>query len=432
LQEYEKLKTELRSDEFSPVFEAEAEEFLKAMPEGVETHDGQRNALLKSIRDTARSEALSVVSGALQALQDTGLMSVRPPPTQQENVTDLTPEHSLSMYYETHVKPSATIKTGRGIVGLTPSGFEMYKEGVRHFSDLMGDLNIGEITNRHVKTFCDLYRRVPTNWIKRKEFKDKPLSELIEIADRTSPAPSRLSPETVNSVITGLRGVFAIAVEKEHIRSNPATGVSVPVSNDKDRDPAITVEQLNSLFSSPLFTGCASDDEFEKPGDHLIRDHRYWAHFCLLFTGARVGEMGGIHTRQVVLKPDLNGGYFEFDWTSGGDGRSIKNPSSVRRVPIHPELINLGFMEYVAKIRAEGQERLFPNWIPNLRKHELGVSNQYSSSTWIKRLYRSRLWSTLKSPAPPSNHIALPLRQPLMARLLMRERSWFLLVERTT
>ena len=45
--------------------------------------------------------------------------------------------------------------------------------------------------------------------------------------------------------------------------------------------------------------------------------------------------------------------------TDGG-GKSVKTSTSRRRVPVHPELVRCGFLEYVAGMRATGAERLFP------------------------------------------------------------------------
>ena len=47
------------------------------------------------------------------------------------------------------------------------------------------------------------------------------------------------------------------------------------------------------------------------------------------------------------------------------DGLTVKNAGSVRRVPVHPELIRLGFLRYVEGLRAEGEKWLFPDLDPD-------------------------------------------------------------------
>jgi hypothetical protein len=47
-------------------------------------------------------------------------------------------------------------------------------------------------------------------------------------------------------------------------------------------------------------------------------------------------------------------------------GRRIKNKSSERAVPVHPKLIELGFLGYVAARRREGEKAwLFPTVSPD-------------------------------------------------------------------
>lgn len=43
------------------------------------------------------------------------------------------------------------------------------------------------------------------------------------------------------------------------------------------------------------------------------------------------------------------------------DARRGKNNESLRQVPLHPQLIDLGFLDYVEAIKASGQERLWPS-----------------------------------------------------------------------
>jgi hypothetical protein len=44
--------------------------------------------------------------------------------------------------------------------------------------------------------------------------------------------------------------------------------------------------------------------------------------------------------------------------------RRLKNKSAVRLVPIHRELLRLGFLQYVAQRQSAGDERIFPNLEP--------------------------------------------------------------------
>jgi integrase len=271
-------------------------------------------------------------------------------------------------------------------------------EGARDFTDIMGDMPLSAVTPAAVREFRNVLRRVPRQWRKRVVNTGKSLRALADEADAQAEPVPRLAPETVNSTLTGLRSIFSYAVDQDHVHANPVTGIKVERAKDKDVDPAFAVADLNKLFAAPWFAGCQSDREVRKPGEHLIRDHRFWAFMCMLFSGARVSEIGGIHTSQVHLLSET-GGFFEFDWTEGEGGRQLKNKSSVRVVPIHKELIRLGFFDYVRAAVAAGNERLFPGWQPQRRRIDDGIfNNEYSASPFLKRFKTYLVWLGIKRP----------------------------------
>jgi integrase len=99
-----------------------------------------------------------------------------------------------------------------------------------------------------------------------------------------------------------------------------------------------------------------------------------------LTTGARLGEVGQLRTVDVKAE----GGMRYFDITDQGDGNTIKTVSSRRRVPIHPDLVRLGFFEYVDRLKAAGVERLFAGLKPDAQGVLTG-----NWSKWIGRYLRS-------------------------------------------
>ena len=61
-----------------------------------------------------------------------------------------------------------------------------------------------------------------------------------------------------------------------------------------------------------------------------------------------------------------------------GEGKSVKTAGSRRPVPMHPELIRLGFLQYIEERRKQGDARLFPL----LKKHSSGRWTQNWSKWW--------------------------------------------------
>jgi integrase len=78
----------------------------------------------------------------------------------------------------------------------------------------------------------------------------------------------------------------------------------------------------------------------------------YWCPLIALYSGMRISEAAGIHVGDVHQAP-------------GGVDivhvRKSKTGAGIRDVPIAQPLIDLGFLEFVARQRAAGHERLFPD-----------------------------------------------------------------------
>jgi integrase len=120
-----------------------------------------------------------------------------------------------------------------------------------------------------------------------------------------------------------------------------------------------TLEEAARLFASPLFIRpWASFPERR----HIVSNETVrWLMFLGLMTGARLEELGQLHVADIQSEQGID--YIEISETvyGGKADKSLKSESSKRRVPIHPRLIDLGFLRFVRRRRIENQRRLFPD-----------------------------------------------------------------------
>ena len=95
------------------------------------------------------------------------------------------------------------------------------------------------------------------------------------------------------------------------------------------------------MFTSPLFTGSASQHRRFEPGDRIVKDAKFWIPLIAFYSGMRLGEIVQLHLNDVVLGHETP--HFDLNEESGtGDPKHIKTNAGVRLVPIHPDLIELG------------------------------------------------------------------------------------------
>ena len=159
-----------------------------------------------------------------------------------------------------------------------------------------------------------------------------------------------ISPQTVkNSDLAGLKSVFGWAVANRQLPVNPATGISVmKVAKTQTRDKWFTDEETTRILRAALQ---------HQQGDELPETFaaKRWVPWLMAFTGARVGELVQLR-KQDLRRVELDG-HPDGTWvlTITPEAGTVKT-KKLREVPLHPQLVALGFPEFAASVR---KERLF-------------------------------------------------------------------------
>lgn len=170
------------------------------------------------------------------------------------------------------------------------------------------------------------------------------------------------------------------------IPANPALGVSINVNPDPEEDvQPFDLPALKLIFGSPVYTS----DERPEAG---VGEAAYWLPLLALFTGARLNELGQLRPSDILKLPymDKDGNDLEA-WcirivADKAEGLKLKNRWSARRVPIHSDLIRLGFLTYVETAREAGQARIFPELRPDKYAH---ITANWSK--WFGRYLRGTI-----------------------------------------
>jgi integrase len=116
---------------------------------------------------------------------------------------------------------------------------------------------------------------------------------------------------------------------------------------EKKRRP-YSIDDLNLIFGAL----CR-----EHPRDPRQRNHRFWLPLLALYQGGRQAEFGQALLTDIQVEDGIP--CFEIEGRAE-EGTRVKNQGSNRRIPLHPEVIRLGFLDYVEGLRQAGERRLFP------------------------------------------------------------------------
>lgn len=226
------------------------------------------------------------------------------------------------------------------------------------FIGIIGDKPIDQYTKADGRKFRDIVSSLPKNMEKYNVLKGLPLTAIPKKAKTLGLEP--MSRANVNKYITGVSALWKwISKNYDESPSNPLEGMEYRIKTNprKERDP-FTTEELNTIFRSPVFTGAKSYKQWRKPGEFVMDgSYRYWIPLIGLFTGMRLGEICQMGVEDIREEDGIH----YFDIHKRREGMSLKTPHSERQIPVHPDLVKMGFMEYVQKLEAEGQERLFPD-----------------------------------------------------------------------
>ena len=84
---------------------------------------------------------------------------------------------------------------------------------------------------------------------------------------------------------------------------------------------------------------------------------KYWVPYIAAYSGARLEEITQLSPLTDIYQAD---GIWVIE-INENDGKSVKTLSSNRRVPIHSELIKIGFLDYVARLKSANSKTLFPD-----------------------------------------------------------------------
>lgn len=223
---------------------------------------------------------------------------------------------------------------------------------VAWFEDHMGKLPIETITADDVWTFK---------------------SKLLE---KVEPSNARVKLRNLNTLLR-------FAKTERIIRDNPAADISVTVrTGPEDQMLPFDLPALAAIFGSPVF----ADHERPNAG---AGEAAYWLPLLALYTGARLNELGQLRPTDVVQETYIDANKSDVDETAWvirlvadkSEGLKLKNAGSARRIPIHPELVRLGFLDLVARTR--GQARIFIALRPDKYGH---ISANWSK--WFGRYLR--------------------------------------------
>lgn len=228
----------------------------------------------------------------------------------------------------------------------------------------------------------DLSRKVQSQIAKLPAHREKRFRGLAlddAITEGVKRSASLLGPATQSQYLKSLENILSLALAKGYIRTNPARGLRPLIRDQRsafEKRRPFSLAQIKQFFASPFY------DHF-RPGALKLytkpdRDWRFWLPLMKLFMGLRPGEICQLDLVDIRQSP---AGFWVVDVTATEDnepdGKRLKTKSSKRSFPVHPSLIEIGFLDFVNWRKQETNGvKLFNNLKPSRRGYYSDYANR--------------------------------------------------------
>lgn len=227
------------------------------------------------------------------------------------------------------------------------------KQRITVLSPLLNNKKIRQITSDDLQSLM-----MNLQWLPPRLNKDDDVLKLIK--KNEGHIENTISEKTKADYIQSLKTLFNWAVKRKYLKDNTMDEVDIPAFSKPKEDnkyQTFTIEELQKLFHSELFT---------KHWDHN-REKRslFWVVLLGLYTGARLNEICQLEFDDIREEEGV-----KFLSINENNGKRVKTKAGIRSIPIHQELIKLGFFKFVDFMRKESKasnKRIFFDFKPNVR-----------------------------------------------------------------
>ena len=217
---------------------------------------------------------------------------------------------------------------------------------VRHVGRLMSmkfgdELDIKKIKRDDLLNFRNVLLQLPTKLSQNSLYKDKSLDEIIALAkDRP-----KISKSTIKKYIVRVSEFFKYCYDSDYIDKNPAIDLQISINQDDvtNKNPYEDSE-VNALLDIVSQIRSSGDTKSQR----ISKDELFFVTHIAAYSGMRLNEIIQLNTDDIVEKYNIV--CFSLNTkidVKTGKSKTLKTRNSVRIVPIHSKLNNIGLFEFI-------------------------------------------------------------------------------------
>ncbi len=224
--------------------------------------------------------------------------------------------------------------------------------------DILGDVAVKSLNRQALLDMRSSLMKLPAN-----SYKKYPGQTIKQLLSRNDIPP--MSIKSVNKYMGGIGAVLRYCANEGLIVVNYASGLKISEKNRPDEERSIyDIADIKRIF--------------DNLPHKKVYPERYWIPLIGCYSGMRLNEICQLYIEDVQ---EIDG-IWCFS-VNGDKDKRLKNQTSERVIPIHPKLIELGFIYYWETIKKTEVPRL---WMKLTWMDVNGYSNNFGK--WYQRFNR--------------------------------------------
>ncbi len=286
------------------------------------------------------------------------------------------------------------------------SQLEKYQNELPFFCERMNDCYVDELTSTNIRTqYVNILHLRPLDPKKKKILLDKngellPFEQVVALTKQHK--LKTLGIRTYKSKAILVKTFLKFLNNDDFIDAQVMKGFAnlEDIKTPKLKRPSFNDDDLKKLFNQ---------NEFFKGVYFKKYVWKHWIPIIALYSGSRINEICQLNVDDVIYDKLTKIWYFNIE-TEDDDEKSLKTDNSHRQVPIHKNLIKIGFLNYLESQKRKKEIKLFSElthtregWSKKVKRwfngdgKNIGYIEQSGVSKFVSKKHTTKSFHSLRS-----------------------------------
>ncbi len=215
---------------------------------------------------------------------------------------------------------------------------------VDEFIEIVGDIDFSTVTKKEVSYYIDVQTKLPPSRKKSVKYRNLSIREILDLKLKQKECQT---PQNINKRLTKLNVFANWGIRQGLTVFNPFSNMKFKVKKIPNKRQPFTTDELRKILKPETYLGWTVNFKHRFRTDRATNQiPYYWCFLLGVFSGMRTNEICQILLSQVKKEKGI---WFMF--VEDSEETKVKTESSIRKIPVHPQLIDLGFIDYVANLK---------------------------------------------------------------------------------